>query len=389
MVYPGEKINIRYSGTDSLQMYIQGNTKRTNELDFFRKLVQKTGNVSYFLPSMPYQRKVDNLEKIHDLEKTIHILKNNRLQFLTLYTKQFPVSNSFIKIAVHCIKSTAIRDSLLLYHNNREMLIKQNLYRQFATAKVASLNHIGFMPYPMYYQACVDLVSMAVGTSRFDIDGIGNNSSDFVKSFDFIEKNFAGLPKSFLMAKALYSGNINKVPISKSYLNKFNTQCQNKGYLDLVHKKLNDNSKSFAYAKGSNKLLAMDGKTVQDLSAVISKHKGKLILFDFWASWCSPCRQEMPSATLLKKKYKGRNIAFVIISTDAEVNDWQKAAKEESLESDNNFLLLNADQASFVKRYNINSIPRYILIGKDGKVLSEDAPRPSDQKLKELINQYL
>lgn len=387
LVYPGEKINIRYAGSDSTQMYIQGNAKRTNELHFFRKLVQKTGNIYYGFTLMPYHKKVNTLTNLHDLEKTINTVKNSRLQFLNAYYRQFPVSDGFVKIAANCIKSTAITDSLLLYYNNRSLLNEQNLYKTLVISKTAGIRNIGFMPYPMYYVTCLNLIAMAMGGPPHD--AISGTSSSFTKRFDFIEKTFTGVTKDFLLANALYSANLNRVPISKDYLNKFNVQCIDKEYKALVEKKLNDHSISTTYAKGSNKLLAIDGKTVQDLNVVIKQHKNKLILFDFWASWCGPCRKEMPSSVLLKKKYEGKKIVFVAISTDANINDWQKAAKEEALVNGDSFLLLNADQASFIKHYKINAIPRYILIGKDGKILSDDAPRPSDPKLKVLINQYL
>ena len=99
--------------------------------------------------------------------------------------------------------------------------------------------------------------------------------------------------------------------------------------------------------------------------------------------------QKCPIAFSWKKKYAGKKIAFVAISTDANINDWQKAAKEEAIGNGDSFLLLNADQASFVKHYKINAIPRYILVGKDGNILNEDTPRPSDPKLKVLIDEYL
>jgi thiol-disulfide isomerase/thioredoxin len=330
---------------------------------------------------MPYHKQVNSLNQIHDLEKKINEVMNVRLKFLASYIKQFPVSDGFITTAAKCIKITAISDSLYLHRRNQAMLAEQSLYKPFVISKTASIERIGFMPNQFYYRACSDLVDM--------IGSAGDNSSLVTKSFDFINKNFTGLTRDYLLAKAVYSDFKNKTPISKDELAKFNAECKNKGYRDQIHKILSDNKKAFAYAKGSNKLLSLDGKTVQDLKEVIAKYKGKLVLFDFWASWCIPCREEMPRSAILKKKYQDKNIVFVTISTDANVADWKKAAKEEALESDHNFLLLNADQASFTKRYGINTIPRYMLIGKDGKVLIDDAPRPGNQKLAELINQYL
>lgn len=385
LIYPGEKINIKYAGSDSVQMYIQGNAQRTNELNFFRKLVQKTGNVYYFLPTMPYQRKVSSLSNIHELEKTINNLKITRLQFLNSFAKEFPVSADFSKIAFKSIESTAIVDSLLLYYNNRVLLNKQKIYPKFATAKISTLTNIGFVPHPMYYVACIDLVSIATGTSPYA--SISDNSSNFIKRFDFVEKNFTGVTKDFLMANTLYSAHLNNVSISQNLLNKFNTQCQNKGYKEIINKRLNENKAN--YPKGGNMLLSADGKTVQELNTVISKYKGKIALLDFWASWCSPCREELPYTKNLKNKFAGKNVVFITISTDANKGDWQKANKEEALGNDNSFLLLNADQSTFIKHYHINSIPRYLLLGKDSKVISDDAPRPSDPRLKKLIDKSL
>lgn len=382
LVNPGENIRIKNPGTDSVRMYIPGNTVRTYELDFLRKMVRATGDIWYFVPGMPYHRKATSLSQIQELELAINDAKTARLNFLETYARQFAISKSFINTAAKCIRITAVSDSLYLYRRNQAML--GNSYQQRISGMAAAIGRVGFIPNQFYYRACTDLVQMMTGDGR-------KKSSEFIRSFDFINKNFAGLTRDYLLARAVYSDFKNKVPISEDELSKFNTECKDPAYRTQIHRILNENSKAFAYAhaKGSNKLLSLDGKTVQDLDAVLAAYKGKLVLFDFWASWCSPCRAEMPHTDSLKRVYKDKNIVFVSISTDANITDWKKAARDEALTSNNDFLLLNADQASFIKKYNINSIPRYILIGKDGKVIHEDAPRPSDLQLRKLIDRLL
>ena len=385
LIYPGEKINVKYAGSDSVQMYIQGNAKRTNELNFFRKLVQKTGNVYYALQTMPYLKKVNTLDSIHSFEKTINTIKDSRLQFLNFFVRQSPVNDSFTEIAINSIKSKALNDSLLLYYNNRELLDKQNLYSKLISEKLTTIKNIGFVPYQIYYNACATLISLITSNRP---NPLITSNADFIKRFDFVSKNFTGITRDFLLSNTLYRAYNNDVAISNTYLDKFNILCENEGYKKIIANMLNEKNADL-YIKGSNKLSSADGKTVQDFQAVIANYKGKIALLDFWASWCSPCREEMPYFDLLKKAYKGKNIAFVSISSDAKINDWLKASKEESLENKNNFLLLNFDKSPFVKQYGINSIPRYMLIGKDGKIINADAPRPSDPKLKELIDKYL
>ncbi|WP_214227967.1 TlpA disulfide reductase family protein [Pedobacter sp. B4-66] len=389
LIYPGEKINIKNPGPDSLQMYIAGNSERTNELDFFRKVVNRTGNMWYFYPSMYFQRRVKNLDQLKTLETTIDSLKKERLAYLKSYSQEYPVSDKFAAFAKHCISTTALRDSLLLYHNNREMIMKQISYKDLATAKINSIRNLGFKDYAIFYRACIDLVSIAVGTTKFDIDGIGKDDSDFLRSFNFIEKNFDGQIRDFLLAHLLHSAKKNHLKISKKYVDKFDSLCVNRGYFKKINALLLENNIAENFKKGTNKLLSLDGKSVQDLKEVFSKHKGKLIILDFWASWCSPCRREMPYITNLKKDYKGKNIVFISISTDSQVGGWKKAAKEEGLKGEDNYLLLNADDASFIKNHNINSIPRYMLIGKSGEVLIDNTPRPSEHRFRELINKYL
>lgn len=380
LVYPGEKITMKYAGTDSLQLLIPGNTVRTNELNFFRKLVQKTGMVWHGMSFLSYHRRVANLVQIHDLEKEIDEVKHTRLEFLDAFSRESPLADPFIKIAGHAIKSTAIRDSLALYFINRDMLTRQNLYKQMSSAKAASVDRLGFMPYAQFLRAGVEIVGAAAGKA-----GTGG----FAPVLSFVDKNFTGLTKDFLLAQVMFEANRNQVPVTKNDLEKFNALCTDRGYRDRISKILRDNSIASVYAKGTNKLLSPDGKTVQDMDTVLAKHKGKLILLDFWASWCSPCRREMPYAAALKKRYKDKNVVFITVSIDSDISGWKKAAKEEDLESGNDFLLLNSEQAPFIKHYGINLIPRYMLIGKDGKVISDDSPRPSDSKLGVLINRYL
>lgn len=380
-IKPGENIKIRNAGTDSLSMYMPGNVERSNELNFFRKMVNLTGNIWYFVPDRFYHGKADSEFKIHQLERQIDSVKINRLNFLAEFSKQYKMSKDFVNTATKCIKVTAISDSIYLYRRNKDWLGKKNLYISLISAKVNSVEQVGFMHNQFYYRTCSDLVEI--------LSSKATNKSAFESSFNFVNTNFRGLTKDFLLARLVYADFKSKIPISKNILREFYANCKDPAYRNQIHEILTENSITVQAKKGSNSLLSLDGKTIQDLYAVMKKHRGKLVIFDFWASWCGPCRSEMPSSAKLKTDYKGKNVVFVTISTDGNILDWKKAAKEETLESDNEFLLLNADQAPFMKQYAINSIPRYILFGKNGKVINDNAPRPSDPKLKVLLDRSL
>lgn len=122
-----------------------------------------------------------------------------------------------------------------------------------------------------------------------------------------------------------------------------------------------------------------DGKQVSFASL-----KGKVVVIDVWATWCGPCRAEFPYLKQLEKDIEGMPIQIVSISTDAEKDKekWLKMIKDENL---GGIQLFASVQNELSKYYKINSIPRFLVFDKNGKIVSVDAPRPSDKKLKELL----
>ncbi|HMI07961.1 MAG TPA: TlpA disulfide reductase family protein [Flavobacterium sp.] len=113
---------------------------------------------------------------------------------------------------------------------------------------------------------------------------------------------------------------------------------------------------------------------------------GKYVYIDVWATWCGPCRQEIPSLQKVEAQYEGKNIAFVSISIDArkDYEKWKKMVTDQSLGGIQ--LIADNDWSSqFAVEYGIASIPRFILVGPDGNIINSDAPRPSDPKLVNLF----
>ena len=118
--------------------------------------------------------------------------------------------------------------------------------------------------------------------------------------------------------------------------------------------------------------------------------QGKYIYIDFWASWCSPCRAEIPYLKKVKQQYEDQNLAFLSLSIDDELNAWQWKAVSEKLEIDwHNWLLEYGKDSSLAKGIQLSGIPRYILLDPEGKIVNDSAPRPSDQKLIELLDKVL
>lgn len=117
--------------------------------------------------------------------------------------------------------------------------------------------------------------------------------------------------------------------------------------------------------------------------------KGKISFVDFWASWCAPCRAEMPASKKMRLAFSKKGINFIYISIDENPSAWKKAIRQIGLGEDENYLLPKGNESELAKKFKIESIPRYMIIGKDGKVINADALRPSDPKLKEIFDELL
>lgn len=130
---------------------------------------------------------------------------------------------------------------------------------------------------------------------------------------------------------------------------------------------------------------SIEGKKVK-----LSDFKGKYVYIDVWATWCGPCRAEIPHLKKLEENLHGKNIEFVSISVDYEKDyeKWKKFVADKQLGG----VQLYADkswESSFIQSFGINSIPRFILIDPNGNVVSSDEDRPSQPKLQEKLNNFL
>ncbi|WP_256001930.1 TlpA family protein disulfide reductase [Pedobacter deserti] len=129
----------------------------------------------------------------------------------------------------------------------------------------------------------------------------------------------------------------------------------------------------------------VDGKRVS-----LKSLRGKYVYIDVWATWCAPCKAEIPFLQKVEHDYAGKNIEFVSLSVDrlADKSKWVSYVKDNKLGG----IQVMADKdfsSDFIKKYNINSIPRFILIDPAGKIVAGDAYRPSDPLLRSQLDKLL
>ena len=118
----------------------------------------------------------------------------------------------------------------------------------------------------------------------------------------------------------------------------------------------------------------------------LADFSGKLVYVDVWATWCGPCKAEIPSLQKLEGEYHDKNITFLSVSVDEDRQAWVDMVINDQLGG----VQLWADGWSQItKDYAIFGIPRFMLFDQDGKVISTDAPRPSSAEIRPLIEEYI
>jgi thiol-disulfide isomerase/thioredoxin len=159
---------------------------------------------------------------------------------------------------------------------------------------------------------------------------------------------------------------------------------------------------SYSYARTANEKMAktkklsgkpspsFDYENYKGGKTKLADLKGKYVYIDLWATWCGPCRGEIPFLQKAEEKYHGKNIEFVSISVDKakDYEKWKKFVSDKNLGG----IQLFADkdwESEFVVSYDVTGIPRFILLDPNGNVVNADAPRPSAPELNVLLDSLL
>ncbi|MGQ7855226.1 TlpA family protein disulfide reductase [Pedobacter sp. WC2501] len=123
------------------------------------------------------------------------------------------------------------------------------------------------------------------------------------------------------------------------------------------------------------------------IESIVSKHKGKVILIDLWATWCGPCLEAMQRFRTTKNEFHDKNVVFVYLTNSSSPrNLWEEKVKGIG----NQHYYLNDAQWTYVMTFfGFQAIPSYLLFNKEGVLVKKITAFPENEYVKKMIDEQL
>lgn len=223
---------------------------------------------------------------------------------------------------------------------------------------------------------------------------IATKKNDYYTAFNsainlILKSERSGLSRDIMLCDLLTLCLDKDIEVAKrlkdSYSNQISDTFLRSEFEDYYLKSIEHNSHPIDFRRHFNENDTIIGDLFDDM---FSRFKGKVLYIDIWATWCGPCRVELPYFIKLSELYKDEDIEFINICIDSPRESWESFLKTMNYKS-NQYYLDKVQSKLLRNKLQIRGIPTYCLINSKGELINKNASRPSSEKIKDEIEVLL
>ncbi|PRZ22916.1 TlpA family protein disulfide reductase [Flavobacterium granuli] len=375
-ITPGDSIT--YKLNDKNILVFEG--PNAAHYNFFTKLDE------LHLPKLSYSEK----EGVEKYKQSLEQNYKKKMSFLEKYIKNEKVSDMFSRKMRMVLKFQYIKSQLSCIPE--EATINDAKYLNGIDLKLFNRNdqqdngsfHLALMKY-LHFASKIKDKSEAYSKEKLNYQ------------LNLIDKNLSGDIREYAITKTLFeydnhlkSENIN---LLQKTINNYLPQIKEKKYNEVlvqIRDRLIKFNSQLPEEVLNSKLMDIKGNSIT-LGEVLKQQGDKIKVIDFWASWCSPCIEEIKKSSKYRDKLIQENkVEFLYFSIDKDPEKWKKKVAElEKSGMDKNQYLIDVTTYSNLGSFlNISTIPRYAILDRTNKMFLSNAPSPIDNlQFNNIINQ--
>ena len=211
---------------------------------------------------------------------------------------------------------------------------------------------------------------------------------------DYTAEKQAIKPENYLQRAELLSDQ----PLREAYLyqiarqlryyEKYTALRQSLGELPLstaLQNALKPIEEQLAWSKPGQTAIDFKGVRPDGSTLSLSDLRGKVVVVDVWATWCAPCIRMIPHFKRLEQELSHPDLTFlsVCIGVWVETDRWKKLIQQHQLSG--NLIFIDSWTKGFAPDYHVTGVPRFMIIDREGRMVSFAAPAPTHPELKEMI----
>lgn len=140
----------------------------------------------------------------------------------------------------------------------------------------------------------------------------------------------------------------------------------------------NEPKKGFGEQALNSAMTSTDGETIA-FKDILAQYKGKPVVIEVWASWCSDCAKGMPKLHALQEQFP--DMQYLFLSYDRDLDDWKQGIKKHNLNGGHYHVSKSMKEGAFAKDIELDWIPRYMVVDADGNIAHFKAIEADDPKL--------